>query len=79
MLLGFHGAGASDKCNMLAADDDVSRRRGDSKDAVFFLGVPADEFVRLADGNAFADAGHGFEHAKVDCAFVASDANRRAN
>ena len=64
---------------MLPADDDVSGRRGNSKDAVLFLGVTADEFIRLADRDAFADAGHGFEDAEIDSTFVAGDSYGRSN
>ena len=50
-------------------------RSGDAEDGVFFFGVAADEFVGLADGDAFDHAGEGFEHAEVERAFVAGDAD----
>jgi len=56
---------------VFAADKDVSGRSRNAADGVFFLGVAADEFVRLADGNAFSDAGHGFEDAEVNGPFIA--------
>ena len=37
--------------------------------------VAGDEFVGLGDGNAFDDAGHGFENAEVDGAVIAGDAD----
>src|SRR5438046_716418 len=79
LLFGFDGAGTGNESNVLAAYNDVSRGRGDSKDAVFFFGVAADELVRLADGDAFANAGHGFEDAEINGAFVAGDSDGRAN
>src|SRR5207248_3930208 len=57
LLFGFDGAGTGNESNVLAAYNDFSRGRGDSKDAVFLLGVTADELVRLADGDALPDAG----------------------
>src|SRR5882724_9060351 len=75
LLFGFHGAGAGDEGDVLAADDDVAGGRGDSQDSVFFLGVAADELVRLADGDALDYAGQGFEDAEIDGALIASDAD----
>ena len=75
LFFGFDGAGTGDEGDMLAADDDVSRGRGDSKDGVFFLGVAADELVGFADGDALDDTGHRFEDAEVNGAFVAGDAD----
>src|SRR5882762_7892240 len=72
----FDALGDSD---VLAADDDVSRGRRDPKDAVFFFRIAADELVRLAYRDAFADTGHGFEDAEVHGAFVAGDADGRSN
>src|ERR1700674_1862642 len=63
LLLGFDGARASDERNVIAADDDVARGGGDAQDSVFLLGVAADEFVGLADGDALDNAGEGFEDA----------------
>src|SRR5260370_21031748 len=79
LLLGFDRAGSRDEGDVLASDDDISRRRGNPKDAVFFLCIAADKLVRLANGDAFADAGHGFEDAEVHGAFVPSDADSRSN
>src|SRR5712691_4415281 len=79
LLFGFDGAGAGDQGNVVAADDDIAGRRGDSEDAVFFLGVAADELVRLADGDAFDHAGKGFEDAQVDGALVAGNADGGAD
>jgi hypothetical protein len=75
LLFGFDGAGPGHQGDVLAADNDVSRGRGDSKDGVFFLGIAADEFVGFADGDALDDARHRFEDAEVDGAFVAGDAD----
>src|SRR5258708_14167517 len=79
LLLGFHGTRASDESNVLAADDNLARGRRDSKDAVFFFGVTPDELIRVADGDAFADTGHGFEDSEINCAFVAGDDDGRSN
>jgi len=79
LRFGFDGARASDKSDVFAADEDVTRWSRDAADRVFFLGVAADEFVGLADGNAFADAGHGFEDAEVNGAFVAGDTDGGAD
>src|SRR5467141_2431861 len=79
LLLGFHGAGACDESDVLAADDDVSRGRRDPKDAVFFFRIAADELVRLAYRDAFADPRHGLEDAEVHGALVAGDADGRSN
>ncbi len=38
-----------------------------------------DELVRLGDGDAFDDAGHGFEDAEIDGAVVAGDADGGAS
>src|SRR5437773_560373 len=70
LLLGFDRAGACDKGDLIATDDDVAGGRGDSQDTVFLLGVAAHEFVRLADRDALDDAGKGFEDAEVDGALV---------
>ena len=75
----FDSAGAGDEGNVIAANDDIAGRRGDAQDGIFFLGVAADEFVRFADRDAFDDTGKGFEDAKVDGVFVASDADGRAD
>jgi hypothetical protein len=74
LLLGFDRAGARDERDLIATDDDVAGGRRDSQDSVFLLGVAADEFVRLADRDAFDDAGEGFEDAEVDGALVAGNA-----
>jgi hypothetical protein len=79
LFLGFDGTGAGDKSHVLAANDDVAGRRGNSKDGVFFLGVAADQFVGFANGDAFDDAGEGFENAEVDCAPIASDTDGGSN
>src|SRR5713101_2347363 len=79
LFLGFDGARPGDKSHVPAANDDFAGRSGDSKDGVLFLGVAADQFVRLADGDAFDDAREGFEDAEVDSALVARDANGGSN
>ena len=76
---GFHGAGAGDQGDVAAADEDVAARRGDAEDGVFGLGVAADEFVGLADGDALDDAGQRFEDAEIDGAVVAGDADGGAS
>src|SRR5712664_38238 len=75
LLFGFDGTGAGNEGDLIAADDDVAGGRGDSNDAVFLLGVAADQFVRFADRDALDDAGKGFEDAEVDGAPVAGDAD----
>jgi len=45
----------------------------------FFFRIAADELVRLAYRDAFADPRHGLEDAEVDGAFVAGDADGRSN
>ena len=60
---------------MFAAEEHVAAGSGDAQDAVFCFYVAADEFVRLADGDAFDDAGEGFEGAEVERALVAGDAD----
>jgi hypothetical protein len=79
LLCGFYRARAADEADMGAAEQDVSTGSGDAENGVFLLGVAADEFVRLADGDAFDHAGEGFEDAEVECAFVAGDADGGAD
>ena len=79
LLFGFYCAGAADEADVGAAEEDVAAGSGDAEDGVFFLGVAADEFVGLADGDAFDDAGEGFEDAEVEGAFVAGDADGGAD
>jgi hypothetical protein len=78
LLLGFDGAGAGDQGDVPAADKHVARRRGYAQDGVFFLGLAANKFVGLTDGDAFGDAGKRFEDAKVHDVFVAGNADGRA-
>src|SRR5260370_450293 len=78
LLLRFDGAGAGNEGFLITADDDFAGVRGDSNDAVFLLGVAADQFVRLADLDALDDAGDSFEDAEVDGALVAGDTDRGA-
>src|SRR5262249_15119388 len=75
LRFGFDGAWPRDEREMCAADEDVPRGSGNADDRVFFLGVSADEFVGLADGDALDHAGHGFEDTEVDCAVIAGDAD----
>ena len=78
MLFGFDSAGAGDHGDVLSTNDDITGRRRDSNDGVFFFGFAADEFVGLADGNAFRDAGKGLEYAEIDGVFVAGYPDRGA-
>lgn len=64
---------------MTTAEKYVATRSGDAQDAVFFLGVTADEFVGLADRDAFHNAGKGFENPEIECAFVAGYADGGAD
>ena len=75
LLFGFDGAGAGGHGEMRTADQDVSGRRGDADDGGFGFDVERDELVGLGDGNAFDDAGHGFEDTEVDGVFIAGDAD----
>jgi hypothetical protein len=75
LFLGFHGARAGNQGHMLSANDDVARGRGNAQDGVFFLGVTADQLVRLADGDTFHDPGQRFENAKINLALVSGNAN----
>jgi len=78
LLFGFNGAGAGGDGEMRAADEDVSRGSGDADDGGFGFDFERNEFIRLGDGNTFDDAGHGFEDAEVERAFVAGDADSGA-
>jgi len=64
LLLGLHGAGASNQGDVFSAHEDVAPRRRDAQNAVFFLGVAADQFVGLADRDALDDAGKGLKDAR---------------
>src|ERR1700730_9314034 len=75
LLFGFYRARAADQAHVFAAEKNVAGRSGDAQDGVFFFDVAADQFVGLADGNAFDHAGERFEHAKIERAFVAGDAD----
>ena len=75
LLFGFDGAGSGDHGDVRAADEDITGRRGDFDDGVFFLHVAGDEFVGLGDRDALDDAGHGFKCAEVDGAGIAGDAD----
>jgi hypothetical protein len=79
LFLSFDRAGAGDKSNVLAANQDVAHGCGDSNDAVFFFGVAADQLVGLADRDAFGDPRKGFEDAEVDSALIASDTDGGSN
>ena len=79
LLLGFDGARSGDHGDVGTAYEDVTGRSGDADDGVLFLDVAGDEFVGLGDGNAFDDAGHGFEDAEIDGAVVAGDADGGAS
>src|SRR5208282_6372896 len=52
---------------------------GNADDGVLEFDVTADEFVGLADRNAFDDARHRFERANVHGALIAGDADCRAS
>src|ERR1700722_6792793 len=75
LLFRLHRARAANQTNVFAAEEDVAGRSGNAQDGVFFFDVAADQFVGLADRNAFDHAGKGFEHAEVERAFVAGDAD----
>ena len=75
LLFGFYRAWAADQAYVFSAEKNVAGRGGNAQDGVFFFDIAADEFVRLADRNAFDHAGKGFEDAKVERAFVAGDAD----
>ena len=75
LLFGFDSAGTGDHGDMLAADEDVAGRSGDTDDGVFLLNVAGDELVGLGDGDALDDAGEGFKSAEIDSAGVAGDAD----
>lgn len=75
LLFGFYGAGASNHGDVLAADEDITRGRGNFDNGIFFFDIAGDKLVGLGDGNAFDNAGHGFEEAEVDDAGIAGDAD----
>ena len=75
LLFGFDSAGSSNHGEMRSTDEDVSRGSGNADNGVFLLNVATDQFVGLGDGNAFDDAGHGFENAEIDGTIVAGDAD----
>src|SRR5262249_35908366 len=75
LFLGFNRARARNKRDILPANQDVARRRWDAKNRVFFLGVPADQLVGLADGDALHDAGERLEDAQVNLPLIACNAN----
>jgi hypothetical protein len=79
LLFGFDSARSGNHGDVGAADEDVAGRSGDADDGVLFLDVARDEFVGLGDGNAFDDAGHGFENAEIDGAVVAGNADGGAS
>ena len=75
LFFGFYRARAANQAHVFAAEKNVAARGGNAQDGVFFFDIAADEFVGLADGNAFDHAGEGFEDAKIERAFVAGDAD----
>src|ERR1700730_15278707 len=75
LLLGFYRARAADEAHVFSAEQNVAGRGGNAQDGVFFLDVAADQFVGLADRNAFDYAGTRFEHAEIERAFVPGDAD----
>ena len=79
MFFGFYRAGAADEADMGAAEEDVTAGSGDAEDGVFFFDVAADEFVGLADRDAFHYAGERFENAEIEGSFVAGDADGGAD
>src|SRR6202166_4646560 len=66
LLFGFYRARAANQANVFSTEEDVAGRSGNAQDGVFFFDIAADQFVGLADRNAFDDAGEGFEHAKIE-------------
>lgn len=79
LLFGFHRAGTGDHGDVRTADFHFTGGSGDGEDGIFFFDVAGNEFVRLGDGDAVDDAGHGFENAEVDGAGVAGDADGGAS
>jgi len=75
LLFGFYRARAANQADVFAAEKHIAARCGNAQDGVFFFDIAADQFVGLADGNAFDHAGEGFEYAKIERAFVAGDAD----
>jgi hypothetical protein len=75
LLFAFYRARAADEAHVFAAEKNVAARGGNAQDGVFFFDVAADQFVGLADRNAFDHAGEGFERAEIERAFVAGDAD----
>src|ERR1700681_73319 len=75
LLFGFYRARAANQADVFAPEKNAAGRRGDAQDAVFFFDIAADEFVGLADRNAFDHAGKGFDNAKIERAFVAGNAD----
>jgi len=75
LLFTFYRAWAANQAYMFATEKNVAGRSGNAQDGVFFFYVAADQFVGFADRNAFDYAGKGFEHAKIERAFVAGDAD----
>ena len=78
LLLSFDCAGASDHGEMRSTDKDIAGGSGNADDSGLGFYVEAYEFVGLGYGNAFDDAGHGFEDAKIDSAVVTGDADGSA-
>ncbi len=75
LLFGFYRAGAGNHGDVLAADEDLTGGRRNFDDGIFFFDIAGDQLVGLGDGDAFDDAGHGFEEAEVDGAGIAGDAD----
>src|ERR1700737_948511 len=78
LLFAFYRAGAANQADVFSTEKNVAARGGNAQDGVFFFDIAADQFVGLADGNAFDYAGKGFEHAKVEGALIACYADGRA-
>jgi hypothetical protein len=78
LVFGFNGAWSGNHSDVSAADEDVAGGSGNFDDGVVFFDVARDKFVGLGNGNAFDDAGHGFENAEVDGAGISSDADGSA-
>src|ERR1700683_2371696 len=75
LLARFDGAGACDHGDRLPSKTDFSGGRGNPYDCIFRFEVPADEFIRFADRDAFDDAWHRIERAGFNGAGIARDAD----
>src|SRR6266851_8235120 len=60
---------------MRSADQYVAGRGRNPNHRILFLGVTANEFVRLANRDTFGDSRQGFQDAKIYRAVISSNAN----